>query len=218
MIVAIVPTLNEEKGLPKVLKGLKGRVQEVVVVDGGSTDKTTEIAKRAGCKIILQEGRGKGMGFQSFLKKYPIRSKDFYVMLDADASYDPTELGKIVKLLEEGAEVVAGTRMLSVYDARSFLHVFGAKTISFTGSVLFLKWNPDICTGYWGFRGSALKKLHITAEKFELEADLFAEACKKKVVFRTVPVSYRKRLGEEKLRAFSDGRKIILKLLQKRFS
>ena len=217
-LVAIVPTLNEEKGLPKVLKGLKGRVDEIVVVDGGSRDRTVEIARGAGCTVVAQEGKGKGMGFQSFLKKYPVRARDFYVMLDADASYNPAEIGKLTKLLEDGADVVTGTRMLSVHDFRSLVHAIGAVAISLAGSVLYFKWNPDICTGYWGFRGSALKKMRVTAKKFDLEANLFSEACKKNLVFRTVPITYSKRLGEEKLRAFSDGRKIAWKLVKERFS
>lgn len=214
-VVVLLPTLNEEKSVGKVIQLLKEQgVNQIIVVDGNSTDKTVKIAEGFGAKIVLQEGKGKGNGFKSFLKKVPVDSNKLYVMLDADASYDPRELPKILALLNE-FDVVSGSRQILAYDFRSFVHVIGGQLISLIGSILFLKWNPDITTGYWGFRGSALKKMSITANRFELEADLFAETCLKRLNFKSIPVSYEKRIGESKL-TWSDAFKITLKLVQKR--
>lgn len=213
--IAIVPTLNEEQGLPIVLAGLrKVGVDEIVVVDGNSTDRTQEIARKAGAKIILQEGKGKGNGFQSFLKKFPIKDEDFFVMLDGDASYAPEELPKFVEALQDN-DVVAGNRKFYTKAARDFIHNIGNAAISLAGRILYWHDAPDICTGYWGFRGSALKKMRIDAQKFDLEADLYANACKNKLRFIFIPVSYRPRLGEGKL-SFRDGLQITKRLISER--
>lgn len=214
-IIAIVPTLNEEEGLPLVLQGLrKVGVDEIVVVDGNSTDRTQEIARKAGAKLILQEGKGKGNGFQSFLKKFPIREEDFFVMLDGDASYDPQELPKFVQALKEN-DVVAGNRKFYTKAARDFVHNIGNVAISLAGRILYWHDAPDICTGYWGFRGSPLKKMRIEAQKFDLEANLFAQACKNNLRFVFIPVSYKPRLGEGKL-GFKDGAVIVKRLFSER--
>ena len=217
-VVAVVPTLNEEEGLPRVLEGLKRQaVDEIVVVDGNSTDRTAAIARASGARVILQDGRGKGNGFKSFLAKFPLRDEDFYVMLDGDASYDPADLPKVVARLREGCDVVAGARRFYTKAARDFVHNIGNHAISLAARLLFWHAAPDVCTGYWGFRGGALRKMNITAERFDLEADLFSQACRRGLRFEFVPVSYRPRLGEGKLSA-RDGWMILKRLLKGRFS
>jgi len=216
-VIAIVPTLNEEKGLPLVLAGLKKQgVSEIVVVDGHSTDRTVTIAKKAGARIILQEGKGKGAGFVSFISKYPVRNEDIYVMLDGDGSYDPSDLPRFVEALKK-VDVVAGVRSQRIRGFRSLVHVVGGFVISVIGSALYGKWDPDICTGYWGFRGSALRRMCVTATKFDLEANLFSETCKKSLRFKLVPIVYEERVGKSKLH-FYDGMKIVEKLVAERFA
>ena len=216
-VTAIVPTLNEEEGLPIVLAGLrKVGVDEIVVVDGNSTDRTQEIARKAGAKIILQEGKGKGNGFQSFLKKFAVKDEDFFVMLDGDASYDPAEVPLFVEALKSN-DVVAGNRKFYTKKARDFVHNIGNVAISLAGRILYWHDAPDICTGYWGFRGSALQKMRIEAQKFDLEADLYANACKNNLRFVFIPVSYKPRLGEGKL-GFKDGALIVTRLFRERIA
>lgn len=217
-VTVILPTLNEEQGLPIVLAELKqAGVTKIVVLDGGSTDGTLAIAaKQAAVQVVRQEGRGKGMAFQTFLKRAQIRDNEKYVMLDADASYDGSEVGKLAAALDS-CDVVCGTRKILVHNPRSLVHVIGGQLISAFGSLLFLSWNPDITSGYWGFRGSALKKMRITAQGFDLEANLFAQAAKKGLKACCVPINYRKRLGEAKL-SFLEALRILPRLLAERFS
>lgn len=214
----LLPTKNEEHGLPIVLSELKkAGFYRIVVVDGKSQDKTVDIAKKNGCIVITQDGvSGKGSGFQTFLRNYKLSRNENVLMMDADATYSPSDASLLLKALKE-VDVVNGNRRVKICNLKSFIHFVGAKIISLIGSLLFLKWNPDICTGYWGFRASALKKMRITAEKFDLEANLFTEVCKKNLSFKSVPVSYRKRLGESKLSVL-DGFHIVFKLFKERFS
>ncbi|MFH1780304.1 MAG: glycosyltransferase family 2 protein [Candidatus Micrarchaeota archaeon] len=216
-IIALLPTLNEEEGLPIIIKGLKKiGVKKFIVIDGNSTDKTQEIAKREDCELILQEGKGKGRGFVSFLKKHAIQENKYYVMLDADDTYDPNDLPRLVKELDAGYDVVIGERQQDMRTLRDVYHVIGAKGISLFGSIVYQKWNPDICTGYWAFTGKALKKMNVDAQRFDLEAALFSETCKKHLKLKVVPISYKDRVGKGKLHAY-DAISIAVKLLEKRF-
>ncbi|NUN11688.1 glycosyltransferase [Candidatus Micrarchaeota archaeon] len=215
--IVLLPTLNEEDGLPWVLEKLKlVGAKRIILIDGNSTDATHAIAKKAGCEIILQEGKGKGRGFVSFLKKHKIEEDKFYVMLDADATYDPLQLPEFVDKLEEGFDVVTGNRQQKINSFRDVYHVIGAKGISVFGAIVYQKWNPDICTGYWGFTGKALKKMVIDAQRFDLEAALFSEACKKSMKMTVLPIHYYDRAGEAKLHAY-DALSIAAKLVEKRF-
>ncbi len=215
-VYVILPTLNEEEGLSHVLlelKKMKFPMRQVVVVDGHSTDNTLEVAKTYGVNIILQRGTGKGMAFQTFMEEFPVKDENIYVMLDADYSYNPKEVVKFVSTIREGYDVVAGRRKFFIGDARSFLHIFGNLAISFVSAILTRRIFLDICTGYWAFKGSALKRMRIKARGFELEANLFIETARKNLKFRSIPVDYRERKGKRKLKSL-DGFKILIFLLK----
>lgn len=215
-VEVILPTLNEEKGLPNVISNLKKiGIKNIVVVDGHSKDNTINIAKAAGCKIIIQKGKGKGNAFQTYIKKSRIDSQKRYVMIDADDSYDILQMPMFLKLLDK-YDIVKGQRDLLIKDFRSLIHVIGGFGISFIGSVLFFKKDFDICTGYWTFNGNALKKLDIKAANFELEADLFSEASLKGLHVGYLKTRYFARKGASKLR-WTDALKITKHLLKKRF-
>jgi dolichol-phosphate mannosyltransferase len=217
MIEIILPTLNEEEGLPLVIQGFRKQgINNLIVVDGHSKDKTLEIAKKAGAKIVMQEGKGKGMAFQTFLKNYPIKDNDFYIMLDTDNTYDPLDVRKFIKLLEK-YDVVTGHRTTIRYNFKEFTHYLGNKFISLICVSLFFRWNPDICTGYWGFRGAALKKMSIKAKGFDLEANLFCQTLKCRLRHKIVKIDYYPRVGLRKLKG-SDALIIIRRLIIERLS
>lgn len=224
-ICVILPTLNEEKGVRKVLQSIPNPiVNKVVVVDGHSDDNTVQAAKSVEqenfqLEVMLQEGRGKGMAFQSFLKKFDLDSHDFYVMLDADYTYDPAEIKKMVLPLLNGADVVMGDRFSrnNLKESMTFTNYVGNKALSFIARMLYSKNTKDVCTGYWAFSKEFLKSAKINAKGFDLEVNLFSDAAKKKFKIESVPISYGKRIGDNKLRVWH-GSAILWRLLKERFS
>ncbi len=217
-IVILVPTLNEEAGIAEVITGFqKQGIKEIIVADGGSKDKTREIAKNCGA-TVLAVPCGKGNGFRGCLEQITIDPKKTYVMIDGDASYSPDDLSRVLAVFDQGADVVIGRRHKLINDTKSFIHVLGNLSISLAGSLLYFVWNPDICTGYWAFKGKALQKIkeNLTAKGFELEADLFSTICRLGLKILPVRVSYVERKGESKLVSF-DSIPITLKLLENRF-
>ncbi len=219
-VYIILPTLNEREGLALVLKDLKSMsfpMRNVIVLDGHSTDGTLDVARRYGTRILLQKGKGKGMAFQTFLEEFPIKDEAIYIMMDADYTYNPFELPMFVRLMNVSYDVVAGNRRMLVHNLKSLIHLIAGDLLSTLASFLYLRLNKDLCSGYWAFKGSALKKIKINARGFDLEANLWAEVCKRKLKFTNLLIDYRKRVGVEKIKPF-DAVKIIFRLFKERFT
>lgn len=226
-VIALIPCLNEEKAINKVILGFKKiGITEIIVADGHSDDNTAKVAKENGAKIVMVR-RGKGNGFRDLLGELKLQDDKYYIMIDGDFTYLPEELHLLFKkAIQTNADVIMGRRPLWAKNHRNFgelfrnlIHIIGNLIISGTGSILYLKPTRDICTGYWLFKGKALKKINskLTAQRFELEADLFSSAAKLKMKIESVPISYRKRIGESKLK-FADAFIIIKKLITNRMN
>jgi dolichol-phosphate mannosyltransferase len=108
----MVPTLNEERGIRRVLKDVP-KDSDVLVVDGGSTDETVEVARQCQVRVIRQKfGRGKGCGVRTGMEFFLDSKYDVLCMIDGDGSNDPEELPKMIEAMkDEKAEVVLGSRV-----------------------------------------------------------------------------------------------------------
>jgi len=225
-ICVILPTLNEEDGIVKIINDVPNPfVNKIVVVDGHSCDRTAELVKQCNkpaCDIELmyQKDKGKGMAFQSFLNSFDLNSQDVYVMLDADCTYDPKEIRSMTAPIIKGeADVVMGNRFESenVKEVMPFTTFFGNKILTFISKLLYFKDPKDVCTGYWAFSRNFLKKIRIGAKNFDLEANLFTEAIKGGFRIKSVPIKYEKRIGKNKLRKYH-AFVIISRLIKEIFS
>ena len=94
----------------------------------------------------------------------------------------------------------------------------GNHILSLTASTLFLRRTTDICTGYWGFRSDSVRKLGLTADGFNLEADLFSSVIKAKLETKEIPIDYAHREGTSTLKWYKDGPRIFLTIIKKRLS
>ena len=228
-LVILLPTRNEEEGLGEVIDRIpqeeivrRGYTPRVIVVDGHSTDNTCEIAEKRGVQLIRQNGSiGKGNGVREALDKIIDRKAnsngDLLIMLDADATYSPEDIPRFISDLKDN-EVVWGSRMRGKMekDAMSSINKIGNKILSLTASILFFKRTTDLCTGYWGFRIDALKRLKLTAEGFNLEADLFSSVVNEKMITKEIPIEYAHREGESTLKWYRDGPRIFFMAFKKR--
>lgn len=222
-VSVIFPALNEEETIGKVIDEVpvremeeSGYLVEIVVVDNGSTDKTTEIAAAKGARVISEPRRGKGRAMQTAFNSV---QGDFVFMLDADFTYPATYIPQTLKLLEDKYDVVLGSRLKGEMEdgAMARLNLVGNYLLASLANLLYSSGISDMCTGYWGFRGEVAKNLDIDAIGFELEANMLIEATKKGYRIGELPIHYRRRGTPTKLHALKHGLKIGRTLIRKRW-
>ncbi len=219
----IIPTLNEEDAIGKVIDEVpralleeKGYEVRVLVVDGDSADMTQKIAREKGAEIIVEPRRGKGRAIRTAFAKV---EADFVLMLDGDHTYPATYIPAFLDMLNQGYDVVVGSRLKGkrAKGSISCLNIIGNHLLTLMANVLYLTRISDLCTGYWGFKGKVIPKLDLSAEGFNLEAELFTQVVKNGYSIGEVPISYRRRHTPPKLNSIRDGLKIGWTLISRRF-
>ncbi len=201
----MVPTLNEELGIRRVLEGMP-RGSVVLVVDGGSTDKTVEVAKQHDAIVRKQRfGRGKGSAVRTGMEYFLGTNYDILCMIDGDGSNDPRELPKMIEALNSrNAEVVLGSRIRGEREkgAMGPFTFFCNLIVSLILGLRFLRIFTDVQTGYWAFSRKAVETLYsnLKAEGFEIEMEIFVLTFGAGLKCIEVPVRYEKRSGKTKFR------------------
>jgi glycosyltransferase involved in cell wall biosynthesis len=222
-VLVVIPALNEVSTIGRVIEeipyeGLAGRGYSVrtIVIDNGSTDGTSEAARQSGADVIHEPVRGKGIAVR---RAFAEVSGDYLFLLDGDATYPAAHILEMLTLLENGTDVVLGSRLAGTRAPGSIsaFNVIGNRLLTVLACVLFGKRTTDLCTGFWGFRGPVPRALTLTARGFNIEAEMYAEVVRRGYSFGEVPIEYRRRPTPTKLRALRDGWRIARMLLRKRF-
>ena len=201
----MVPTLNEERGIRRVLKDVPKDI-DVLVVDGGSTDETVEVARQYRVRVISQKfGRGKGCGVRTGMEFFLSSKYDVLCMIDGDGSNDPEELPKMIEAMkDEKAEVVLGSRVRGKREkgAMTIFTIFSNVIVSLFLGLRFLRIFTDVQTGYWAFSMKAVETLYprLKAKGFEIEMEIFVLTLDVGLKCIEVPVRFKKRLGKTKFR------------------
>jgi glycosyltransferase involved in cell wall biosynthesis len=190
-------------------------VDEVVLVDGLSTDATELLARRLrpDARIVHQLRKGKGAALRA---GFAAATGDIIVMIDADGSTDPREMGRFVGALKDGADFVKGSRHTDGGGSADFtrLRSLGNKTFVVMSNVLYGSRFTDICYGYCAFWREHVPALALTADGFEIETQLVLGAIKAGLEIREVPsFELERRAGTSNLNAVSDGLRVLRTML-----
>ncbi len=217
-ITVVIPCLNEEKGIEGVLKAMPGFVDEVVVVDNGSTDRTADVAAAYGAKVIREDVRGYGRAYK---RGFSVATGDVIVTLDGDQSYPPDAISYLLEaFLHLEADFLNASRF-PVRDRRamSLKHKLGNLVLSITMSLLFFRWVRDSQSGMWVFRRSILERMKLESDGMAFSEEIKIEALlDPKTRFEELSILYSSRLGEIKLNPWRDGIHNLLFLMKKRFA
>jgi glycosyltransferase involved in cell wall biosynthesis len=223
-ISLVIPTLNEERNLPIVLKEIKNffkqrsdYTHEIIIVDGHSKDRTVKIAKKFGCKILYDEF-GKG---SALMKGIKAANGGIIVTMDADVSQRPIELGLMIEGVRAGYDIVTGSRFIQGGGTEDmpWYRKLGNKSFVHLVNLLWNMHCTDLCYGYRAFRNGIWKKLNLKSVGFGIETEISIKAAKKKLNVLEVPSFEKKRLyGEGKLRTFKHGWVILKTIIKENFS
>ena len=223
-VAILLPTLNEEDGLDRTMDELPlfhlclaGLEPRVLVIDGRSTDATVDVARRHGATVIRQAGRGKGDAVRLGLNAALRMGSDFIAVIDADFTYASEALLPLISLLAAGSDLAIGVRRPEYDPVESFrglAHRVGDTLLSLTAARLSRVPFLDICSGLWGVRTDAIRKLPLESDGFEIESELFLKMARQGYRVSQLPVVYRNRIGSAKLRALRDGSRILLSILR----
>lgn len=200
-IVVIIPAFNEEESLPRVIADIPRFVDEIIVVNNGSTDKTEEVGRSLDVTVLNELEKGYGAACLKGIDYIKNRRIDIVVFLDGDYSDHPEEMNLIVEpIVKSGFDLVIGSRMLGNREKGAMLPqaIFGNWLASF---LIKLFWNYRF-TDLGPFRAikySSLQKLNMADRNFGWTVEMQIKAAKQKMKCKEVPVSYRKRIGKSKV-------------------
>jgi glycosyltransferase involved in cell wall biosynthesis len=213
-VSVIIPTLNEENAIGKVLNDMPmDYVHEIIVVDS-STDRTAKMAESLGAKVVFEGRRGYGRALQSGVEK---STGDVIVYIDGDYSYDPREiLGILRPILHDECDVVLGNRLNGRMHPGSMtlLNRLGNTLISLIFSFAFLRKVNDTQCGFRAVRKRFLESFSYKDYEMAYVTEQLIKLIRKGVRISDVPVTYRPRIGVTKLSMWIDGPKILKVILK----
>jgi len=216
-IEIIIPTLNEERTLRTVINDIRSSALSnlsILVIDGGSTDRTRDICKTEKVKCVLQKTKGKGSAMREAVEH---SAADIVVFMDGDGTYAPSNLISIVEpLLNDEADIVVGSRILGERDkgAMTSLNSLGNKLFNRTINFALKTAVTDSLSGFRALYRKTFKDLVLFSESFEIEVEITVEAIAKGYRVLEVPITYGLRNGTPtKLNPIKDGIRIGRTLL-----
>ncbi|MDP3764311.1 MAG: glycosyltransferase family 2 protein [bacterium] len=214
-ITLLAPTLNEIEAVQVVLPKIKKEwVDEILVIDGGSTDGTIEYCQNNGYSVYKQKGRGYGQGMKEGMN---VAQGDIIIEFPPDGNSPPERILDLISKINEGYDFVIASRYLK--GARSydddFLTSKGNRIFTFLVNLLFRSNYSDVLIGFRAYRKDAFSKLKMNASGLDWSIQMPIQFAKNKLKVAEIPVDEPKRIGgERKMLPFRTGWKILTLLIK----
>lgn len=219
-ITVLIPCYNEEKGLAKVLDKIPYKKLnkfdfsiEVIVIDNNSQDNTATVARLKNAKVIFEEKKGKGHAIKAGFCSVS-NDTDYVVMLDGDNTYSPLEILRLVEPLNNGfCDVIIGSRL----GGKLYRNAFKLRNrianwvYTFLVRYVYRANTTDVLSGYFAWKKHVTDALipHLESDGFSIEMEMLTKIVRLGYSIYSVPITYKPRIGESKIAAFSDGIKIL---------
>ena len=216
--LVIIAALNEEEGIGPTLSEIRYFMDEApfLVIDGRSKDDTVKVAKEMGAQVIFQKNSGKGDAIGIAIEHAKNLNVKYVAFIDADYTYPAEYLPEMVKILEENPKVgmVCGNRFNGNLSLKAMKHVFylGNKLIAYLHSLLNGVRMKDPLTGLRVVRWELLKKWRPRSKGFDIEVEMNHYVEKRGYEILEIPIRYRTRLGDKKLK-IRHGLSILKRIL-----
>jgi len=216
-ISVVIPCYNEEEGVQHVIRSLPPSVDEIVVVDNNSTDRTAEVSAALGAKIVPEKRKGYGAAYKAGL---PAATGDITVTMDGDGSYPADQIEEVIDYLaDNNLDFVSASRFpLQNPEAMTFTNKIGNLILTASMLLLFGRSIRDSQSGMWVYRTKIYPLLRLTSDGMPLSEEIKIEAIRSKEIrFGEYHIKYRERIGEVKLEKWRDGFRNMVFLVKKRF-
>lgn len=207
----IIPAYNEEGALPLVIEDYRNKVDEIIVVDDGSSDKTYDVAKvyeKYNVRVYKHEtNMGKVLALRTGVAN---ATGEIIIFTDADYTYPAEYVPRLISEIDKGADLVLGSRFLRKTNHNMpFLNTVGNIIFSLLATYISCVRISDGQTGFRAFKKDMLLKLDVDAKGLEYETKMTVRAAKLGYRIVEIPIKYRKRIGYSKLRPIRDGIKML---------
>jgi len=217
-ISVVIPCYNEENGIRHTIGMLPACVDEIVVVDNNSTDRTSEVAKSLGARVVFESRKGYGAAYKAGL---PAVTGDITVTLDGDGTYPAEQIPEIVDhLVDKTFDFVSASRFpLRNPRAMNFSNKVGNGVLTAGMALLYGRPVRDSQSGMWIYRSGLFPKLRLTSDGMAFSEEIKIEAIRcPDVRFGEYHIDYHPRVGEVKLQKWRDGFRNLFFLVKKRFA
>lgn len=221
-LAIVIPTMNEESGIQSTISSIKNALSgkfsfSIVIVDGHSKDKTVEIAKQNNARVIHQRRTGYGDALQAGFHYVDTKMNTaITVMIDADGTYEPKDIEKMVEIILTGdADFVIGNRFANMDPkAMTRTNKIGNKLISALNRNLLRNKITDSQCGLRAFRSDLANIFFTSSEGMPFATEMLSDAQTHHIKIKEIPTSYYPRIGETKLNSFQDGRNILTTIVR----
>ncbi len=200
-IAVVIPVFNERDSLPLVVRAIpQGLVDEIVVVDNGSTDGTDSIARGLPVRLVREPRRGYGSACLAGVAALAQRPPDVLVFLDGDFSDHPEEMPRLLDEIDAGADLVIGSRALGHRERGALLpqarfgNALACRLIFWLSGHRYTDLGP-----FRAIRWAAYRRLGMRDTSFGWTCEMQVKAVRARLPIAEVPVSYRKRIGVSKI-------------------
>ncbi len=207
MVSVVIPTLNEAGNIKEAITTIEEELahpNEIIVIDGNSTDGTQEIVRRANCRLIVEPRRGYGLALRAGFKQ---AKGNVIVMVDGDGTYEIRHINRLLEtLVKKRAEMCLATRMYDPNKAMGMMNFVANKVMTFFFDFLFMQFLSDSQSGFRAFTRSAIEKVELQEEDMSFATEMLVQFAKNDLKMVEVPTVYKSRkYGRTKLRKIKSG-------------
>jgi glycosyltransferase involved in cell wall biosynthesis len=217
MVSVVIPTLNEAGNILETVTTIRKELaypNEIIIVDGNSTDGTKEIVKDTNfCRLIVESRRGYGLALRTGIKN---AKGDVVVMVDGDGTYEVRHINRLIDTLTKNdAELCQATRMYDLRKAMGFMNFIANKIITFCFDFFYSQFLSDTQSGFRAISRSALEKVELYEDDMAFATEMLVQFAKKGFKMVEVPSSYRARkYGRPKMRRIKSGIEIFTTMVK----
>ena len=220
-ITVVIPAKDEAKTISQIIKSCMSYTDDILVVDGNSSDDTARIASGLGARVIFDDNKGKGNAIR---KSLPHINREIVVFIDADGSHDPKDIPTLVQpIIEKQADHITGSRILGGSDELygsfgNFLRRMGNLLVVTIINKRFNVRLTDSQNGFRAIRSSVLRQLDLAEDSFSIEQEMVIKTLKSGFIVGEVPAhEYERKHGESHIKMGTEWIRYTISLIKNIF-